>query len=110
MTRFLHTTIVARDAKRLADFYEHTLGCARVAPSQELSGEDLGARRRATVRELARRVATAPGRGGVYPRDLRVRRAGGSADTVGQSGGTEPHRVRGPQHPRGCGGHRRSWR
>lgn len=42
MTRFLHTTIVARDAKRSADFCEHTLGCARVAPSQELSGEDLG--------------------------------------------------------------------
>lgn len=42
LTRYMHTSIVARDVKRLADFYEQTLGCVRVRPSQELSGDDMG--------------------------------------------------------------------
>jgi len=38
-TRYAHTNLVARDWRRLATFYEEVLGCVRVLPERDLSGE-----------------------------------------------------------------------
>ena len=38
-TRFVHTSIVARDWKKLADFYVQVFGCKRKPPERDLSGE-----------------------------------------------------------------------
>jgi predicted enzyme related to lactoylglutathione lyase len=37
--RFVHVNIVAQDWRRLADFYEQVLGCARVPPQRDLKGQ-----------------------------------------------------------------------
>ena len=39
MIRFGHTNLIARDWRRLALFYESVLGCTRVLPERDLSGE-----------------------------------------------------------------------
>ena len=36
--RFTHVNIVARDWRRLANFYEHALGCERMPPERDLEG------------------------------------------------------------------------
>jgi predicted enzyme related to lactoylglutathione lyase len=36
--RYVHTSIVARDWKRLAQFYERVLGCTPIPPERHLSG------------------------------------------------------------------------
>ncbi len=36
--RFAHVNIVAEDWRRLANFYEQVLGCARVPPQRDLKG------------------------------------------------------------------------
>ena len=38
MTKYTHTNLVARDWKRLADFYVKVFGCAPVPPERDLSG------------------------------------------------------------------------
>lgn len=40
-TRFVHTSIVARNWARLAEFYEDVFGCVRVPPERNQSGEML---------------------------------------------------------------------
>ncbi|WP_243543932.1 VOC family protein [Pseudodesulfovibrio tunisiensis] len=37
--KFVHTNIVARDWKRLADFYQEALGCTPASPERNLQGE-----------------------------------------------------------------------
>jgi catechol 2,3-dioxygenase-like lactoylglutathione lyase family enzyme len=37
--RFVHTNLIARDWKRLADFYEDIFGCQRVPPERDLRGQ-----------------------------------------------------------------------
>ena len=37
--RYLHTNLVARDWRRLADFYIKAFGCVPVPPERDLSGE-----------------------------------------------------------------------
>jgi predicted enzyme related to lactoylglutathione lyase len=37
--RFVHTNLVARDWKRLAQFYERVFGCTPVPPERDLSGQ-----------------------------------------------------------------------
>lgn len=37
--RYVHTNIVARDWRKLASFYEEILGCIRLLPERDLSGE-----------------------------------------------------------------------
>ncbi len=41
--RFVHTNIVARDWKRLADFYQRVLGCVRMPPERHLAGHGIEA-------------------------------------------------------------------
>ena len=41
--RFVHTNIVARDWRKLADFYEGIFGCKPVPPERNLSGSQLEA-------------------------------------------------------------------
>ena len=41
--RYVHTNLIARDWRRLADFYESVLGCELVPPERHLSGPDLDA-------------------------------------------------------------------
>ncbi len=36
--RYVHTNIIARDWKRLADFYIHVFGCVPVPPERDLTG------------------------------------------------------------------------
>ena len=36
--KYKHTNIIARDWRRLAEFYEQVFGCARVLPERHLSG------------------------------------------------------------------------
>jgi catechol 2,3-dioxygenase-like lactoylglutathione lyase family enzyme len=38
-TRYAHTNLVARDWRRLADFYVEVFGCEPVPPERDLSGE-----------------------------------------------------------------------
>jgi hypothetical protein len=40
---FTHVSIVARDWRRLACFYETALGCERVPPERDLAGDWLAA-------------------------------------------------------------------
>jgi predicted enzyme related to lactoylglutathione lyase len=37
--RYAHTCIIARDWRRLADFYEQVFGCTFLPPEKELSGD-----------------------------------------------------------------------
>jgi predicted enzyme related to lactoylglutathione lyase/uncharacterized damage-inducible protein DinB len=37
--RYAHTNLVARDWRRLGDFYERALGCVKLDPPRELSGD-----------------------------------------------------------------------
>ena len=39
--RFVHTNLVARDWKKIADFYETVFGCTPVLPERDLSGQPL---------------------------------------------------------------------
>jgi len=39
--RYVHTNIVARDWRRLADFYETVFGCEFVPPERDYAGADL---------------------------------------------------------------------
>lgn len=39
--RYLHTNLIARDWKRLAEFYERVFACTRVLPERHLSGESM---------------------------------------------------------------------
>jgi predicted enzyme related to lactoylglutathione lyase len=39
--RYVHTNIVARDWRRLADFYATVFGCALVPPERDYAGPDL---------------------------------------------------------------------
>jgi catechol 2,3-dioxygenase-like lactoylglutathione lyase family enzyme len=41
--RFVHTNLIARDWRRLADFYEDVFGCTRLPPERDLSGDWLDA-------------------------------------------------------------------
>ncbi|MEA5444411.1 VOC family protein [Gammaproteobacteria bacterium AB-CW1] len=41
--RFAHVNIVARDWRRLADFYENVFGCLPVGPERDYQGRDLDA-------------------------------------------------------------------
>jgi predicted enzyme related to lactoylglutathione lyase len=41
--RFGHVNIIARDWRRLADFYERVLGCIPVPPERNLSGPEVSA-------------------------------------------------------------------
>ncbi len=41
--RYTHTNIVARDWRRLADFYHHVFGCVPVLPERHLEGDWLAA-------------------------------------------------------------------
>jgi len=36
--KYKHTNVIARDWRRLAEFYEQVFGCARVLPERHLSG------------------------------------------------------------------------
>ncbi len=38
-TRYVHTNLLARDWKRLADFYQRVFGCVPVPPERDLKGE-----------------------------------------------------------------------
>jgi catechol 2,3-dioxygenase-like lactoylglutathione lyase family enzyme len=42
-TRYVHTSIVSRDWRRLAQFYERVLCCTPLAPERDLSGTSLEA-------------------------------------------------------------------
>ncbi len=37
--RYAHTNLIARDWKRIADFYEQVFGCTRLPPERDLSGD-----------------------------------------------------------------------
>jgi len=37
--RFAHTNLIARDWRRLAEFYQQVLGCALVPPERDLAGQ-----------------------------------------------------------------------
>lgn len=39
--RYLHTNLIARDWRRLVEFYERVFGCTRVLPERHLSGESM---------------------------------------------------------------------
>lgn len=39
--RYLHTNLIARDWRRLAEFYERVFGCTPVLPERHLSGESM---------------------------------------------------------------------
>lgn len=41
--RFVHCNLVARDWRRLAEFYEQVLGCVRAGPERDLAGEGIDA-------------------------------------------------------------------
>jgi predicted enzyme related to lactoylglutathione lyase len=42
-TRYVHTNLIARDWRRLADFYQSVFGCVPVPPERDLSGPTLEA-------------------------------------------------------------------
>jgi len=37
--RYIHTNLIAKDWRRLADFYQQVFGCVPVLPERDLSGE-----------------------------------------------------------------------
>ena len=39
MIRYAHTNLIARDARRLIDFYKTALGCRSIGETRDLSGE-----------------------------------------------------------------------
>ena len=41
--RYVHTNLIARDWRRLAEFYQSVLGCVLVPPERHFSGPDLEA-------------------------------------------------------------------
>ena len=41
--RYVHTNLIARDWRRLADFYQSVFGCTPVPPERDLSGPQLEA-------------------------------------------------------------------
>jgi predicted enzyme related to lactoylglutathione lyase len=41
--KYAHTNLIARDWRRLADFYQHIFGCVPVPPERDLQGEGLDA-------------------------------------------------------------------
>jgi len=41
--KYVHTNLIARDWRRLADFYQNILGCVPVPPERDLSGPALEA-------------------------------------------------------------------
>jgi len=41
--RYVHTNLVARDWRTLAEFYENVFGCTRLPPERDLAGEWLSA-------------------------------------------------------------------
>jgi predicted enzyme related to lactoylglutathione lyase len=38
-TKYVHTNLIARDWKRLADFYTRVFGCSSVPPERDLAGQ-----------------------------------------------------------------------
>lgn len=41
--RYVHTNLIARDWRRLAEFYQKVFGCVPVPPERDFSGKDLDA-------------------------------------------------------------------
>lgn len=41
--RYVHTNLIARDWRRLAQFYENVFGCRPVPPQRDLSGPEMAA-------------------------------------------------------------------
>lgn len=41
--KYMHTNLIARDWKKLADFYQQVFGCVPVPPERDISGEPLEA-------------------------------------------------------------------
>ena len=41
--RYVHTNLIARDWRRLADFYQSVFGCVLVPPERHFSGRDIQA-------------------------------------------------------------------
>ncbi len=39
MIRYIHTNLIAKDWKRLANFYQDVFGCTRVMPERDLTGK-----------------------------------------------------------------------
>ncbi len=39
--RFVHTNVVARDWRQLADFYQRVFGCAAVLPERHITGREI---------------------------------------------------------------------
>jgi predicted enzyme related to lactoylglutathione lyase len=40
-TKYIHTNLIARDWRRLVEFYEQAFGCVRVFPERHLAGESV---------------------------------------------------------------------
>jgi predicted enzyme related to lactoylglutathione lyase len=62
--RFVHTNLIARDWRRLADFYESVFGCVPVPPERNLSGPQLESGTGVPGATLAGKHLRLPGAGG----------------------------------------------
>ena len=61
--RYGHTNLIARDWRRLADWYERLFGCTPVPPERDYSGTRSRARHRRAERGPQGRAPPAPGHG-----------------------------------------------
>ena len=61
--RYVHTNLIARDWRRLADFYQSVFGCIPVPPARDLSGPQLEAGTGVPAAALAGMHLRLPGAG-----------------------------------------------
>ncbi len=87
--RYVHTNLIARDWRRLADFYESVFGCVPVPPERHLSGPALEAGTGVPGATLAGMHLRLPGAGADGP-TLEIfsysRLAAGPAQAVNRPG------------------------
>ena len=96
--RFGHANVIARDWRRLADFYEHLFGCVLVPPERDYAGADLERGTAVPGAALAGVHLRLPGHGDTGPTlEIYTYGTNGRGRRVAA---VEPHRL-GPHRLRG---------
>ena len=106
--RFGHVNVIARDWRRLADFYTRVLGCEFVPPERDYSGPDLAAGTGVPDAALRGAHLRLPGLGlGETGPTLEIYQYTDEPEAPPPAvnrPGFGPHRVRGPGRRRGPSG------
>ena len=65
--RYVHTNLIARDWRKLAEFYVQVFGCARVGPERDLKGKEIEAGTSLSGAEIRGAHLRLPGHGADGP-------------------------------------------